>query len=248
MKYYIDVVSTCFEPADVAVELSYHAAQVYASTRSGCYIFTRLGNRGEPPDLMWSRATLLIPSQIGMKLNPALLNNKIDCENFGLQPTGALDVQSINPICNDGFYPRIVTGSIKVKGNVKEVGDNSVVLQGGETLENIDALVLATGFKPNYPFAKDIVKVKDDFYTSLYKHVFLPDDEWHTLSVIGAVDLAGPIPAICEMQARVVAEVLAGRCSLPSMEKIEKDIAERERWWLNSGAPKYKFMRVSMCC
>ena len=106
--------------------------------------------------------------------------------------------------------------------------------------------MLATGFKPNYPFAKDIVKVKDDFYTSLYKHVFFPDDEWHTLSVIGAVGVSGPVHPICEMQARVVAEVLAGRCCLPSKEKMEKDIAERERWWLNSGAPKYHFMRVSI--
>ena len=196
-------------------------------------------------DLMWSRATLLIPSQIGMKLNPALLNNKINFEHFGLQPTGTLNVQKFGFV-SDEIHHRIVTGSIKVKGDVKEVGDNSVVLQGDETLERIDALVLATGFKPSYPFAKDIVKVKDDFYTSLYKHVFLPDDKWHTLSVIGALGVGGPIHPVCEMQARVVAEVLAGRCNLPSKEKMEKDIAERERWWLNSGASKYNFMRVSI--
>ena len=89
-------------------------------------------------DLMWSRATLLIPLQIGMKLNPALLNNKINFENFGLQPTGTLNEQKVG-LVNDEIHHRIVTGSIKVKGDVKEVGDNSVVLQGGETLERIDA-------------------------------------------------------------------------------------------------------------
>ena len=139
-----------------------------------------------------------------------------------------------------------MTGSIKVKGEVREIRDNSVILQGGETLENIDAIVLATGFKPNYPFAKDIVKVKDDLYTSLYKHVFLPDDKWHTLSVIGAVGDNGLTAPASEIQARVVAEVLMGRCGLPSKEKMERDIEERERWWLNSGASKNDFLRVSM--
>ena len=225
--------------------MSRHAAQVYISTRSGCYVSTRLGNRGEPADLGISRASQLIPKQIEMKFTSKLLNNKINFKNFGLQPTGTFNVQKFG-IVNDEIHHRIITGSVKVKGNIKELRDNSVVLQGSETLENIDALVLATGFKPNYAFAKDIVKVKDDFYTSLYKHVFLPDDEWHTLSVIGAVDVVGPEPPVSEMQARVVTEVLVGRCSLPCKEKMEKDIAERERWWLNAGASKNNFMRVSM--
>ena len=196
-------------------------------------------------DLVFSRALQLIPIQIGIKFSPALLNNKIDFKNFGLQPTGTLNVQKIG-IVNDEIHHRIMTGSIKVKGAVKEIRDNSVILQGDETLEHIDAIVLATGFKPNYPFAKNIVKVKDEFYTSLYKHVFLPDDKWHTLSVIGAMGVGGPVPPVCEMQARVVAEVLMGRCGLPSKEKMERDIEEREHWWLNNGAPKYNFMRVSM--
>lgn len=180
-----------------------------------------------------------------MKFSAALLNSKIDFKNFGLQPTGTLNVHKFG-IVNDEIHHRIMTGRVKVKGNIKEITDDSVVLHGGETLQNIDAIVLATGFKPNYTFAKDLIKVKDDFYTSLYKHVFLPDDEWHTLSVIGAVDVVGPEPPVSEMQARVVAEVLVGKCGLPSKENMEKDIKERERRWFNAGASKNNFMRVSM--
>jgi dimethylaniline monooxygenase (N-oxide forming) len=234
------------KPADIAVELSHHAAQVYISTRSGCYVFTRLGRGGQPIDFDISRATQLIPLplEIALKFHPGLVNNKVDMQNFGLQPTGTLGVHKF-PIINDDIQHRIITGSIKVKGNVKEIAQNSVTLEGGETLDNIDALVLATGFEPKYPFAKEIIEVKDDFYISLYKHVFLPDDERHTLAVIGAVGVGGPVVPVSEMQARVAVEVFAGRCSLPSEGEMEKEIAEREQWWLKTGASKYNFMRVS---
>jgi dimethylaniline monooxygenase (N-oxide forming) len=172
------------------------------------------------------------------------VNNKVDFRNFGLQPTGTLGVHKF-PIVNDEIQHRIITGSIKVKGNIEEIAENSVTIKGGETLDNIDALVLATGFKLKYPFAKDIIEVKDDFYTSLYKHIFLPGDKWHTLAVIGAVVVDASTAAASEIQARVAAEVFAGRCSLPSKGEMEKEIAEREQQWLKTGVSKYNFTRVS---
>ncbi len=186
-----------------------------------------------------------VPLHIAIKFHPALLNNKIDFKTLGLEPTGTFGVQKFS-IVNDEVHHRIITGSIKVKGDINEVAENSVTLEGGETLENIDALVLATGFKQKYPFAKDIIEVKDDFYISLYKHMFLPDDERHTLAVIGAVGVGGPVIPVSEMQARVAAEVFAGRCGLPSKNEMEKKIAKREQWWLKTEARKYNFMRVSI--
>ncbi|CAB4017658.1 Dimethylaniline monooxygenase [N-oxide-forming] 5, partial [Paramuricea clavata] len=236
------VVGCSHSAVDIAVELSHHAAQVYISTRSGCYVFTRLGRGGQPLDFSISRATQLIPLAILAKLLPGLVNNKVDFRNFGLQPTGTLGVNKF-PIVNDEIQHRIITGMLKVKGNVKEIAENSVTLQGGETLDNIDALVLATGFKLKYSFAKDIIEVKDDFYTSLYKHIFLPGDKWHTLAVIGAVVVDASTAAASEMQARVAAEVFAGRCSLPSKGEMEKEIAKREQRWLKTGVSKYNFTR-----
>ena len=229
---------------DIAVELSYHAAQVYISTRSGCYVMTRLGHRGLPIDFGVSRANEFIPPSM-LKFHPALVNNKVDFKTFGLEPTGTLGIQKF-PIVNDNIQHRIITGSIQVKGNVKEITRNSVIIEGGETLENIDALVFATGFKQKYPFAKEIIEVKDDFYISLYKHIFLPNDEQHTLAVIGAVGVGGPVPPVSEMQARVAAEVFAKRCRLPSQDKMEKEISKREKSWLETGTNPYNFMRVSM--
>ncbi|XP_028400474.1 dimethylaniline monooxygenase [N-oxide-forming] 5-like isoform X2 [Dendronephthya gigantea] len=227
-----------------AVELSHdHAKQVYISTRSGCYAVTRLGSGGRPVDFSISRVTSFLPMQHLAKLSPALLNNKVNFKNFGLYPTGILGVTKF-PVCTDKLVHRIITGSIIVKGDIKEIAEDSVILHGGESLEKIDALVLATGFKPIYPFAKDIIEVKEEFYTSLYKHVFLPDDDWHTLAVIGAMVVNGPVAPVSEMQARVAVEVFANRCKLPSKEDMETEIANRERTWSKSGVTKYNFMRV----
>ena len=214
------------------------------STRSGCYLVTRLGPGGQPPDFLISRVTSLLPMKHMGKLSPVLQNNKVNFKNFGLHPTGILGVTRF-PIVNDQLLHRILTGNIIIKGDIKEITEDSIILHGGETLEKIDALVLATGFKPNYEFAKDIIEVKEEFYTSLYKHVFLPDDNWHTLAVIGAVGVNGPLPPVSEMQARVAVEVFAERCKLPSKEHMETEIADRECALSKSGTSKYHFMRVS---
>jgi dimethylaniline monooxygenase (N-oxide forming) len=191
-----------------------------------------------------SRATEFLPLGLLIKFHPALVNNKVDFKNFGLEPTGTFGVTKF-AIINDYIQHRIITGSIKVKGNIKEIAKNSVTIEGGETLENIDALVFATGFKPNYTFAKDIIEVKEDGYTSLYKHIFLPEDEWHTLAVIGATEVRGPDTATSEMQSRVAAEVFAGRCRLPGKDEMEKEIVKREKRWFESGARMADVMRVS---
>ena len=238
------IVGSSHSACDIAVELSHHSSQVYISTRSGCYVMTRLGPGGKPLDFSITRATALLPTDMLIKFHPALLNNTVDFKNFGLEPKGTLGIQKLS-IVNDHLHHCITTGSIQAKGDVMKIAKNSVTIEGGEILKNIDALVFATGFKPNYPFAKNIIEVKEDSYTSLYKHIFLPDDKQHTLAVIGAVGVGGPDTAVSEMQSRVVVEVFAERCRLPGKDIMEKEIAKREQWWLKSGAKKANFMRVS---
>ena len=213
------------------------------SSRSGFYVLTRI-NGGQTLDSSLTRAMSLLPLQYLLKFHPSLVNNKVDFRNLGLEPKGILGVQKF-PIVNDAIHHRVITGCIKVKGDVQEIAENSVTIKGGETLENIDALVVATGFKLNYPFAEDIIEVKDNHYTSLYKHMFLPADKWHTLAVIGAVGVSGPFPPVTEMQGRFAVEVFAGRCKLPSKDEMKKEISDREQQLLKTGTSKHYFTRVS---
>ena len=165
-------------------------------------------------------------------------------ENFGIQPKGTLFVNQF-PSVNDELHHRIITGSIIAKHDIKEVSESSVVFTDGSVVDNIDALIYATGFKLSFPFAQKIIPVKQDYYVSLHKHIFLPDVDQQTLAIIGVVAVSGPVLPVIEMQARVAAEVFAGRCMLPSKTDMVKEIATREEQCKKKGIGEDKFLRVS---
>lgn len=206
---------------------------------------TRVGPGGKPLDFLLTRAiSKIVPLKIAMKMSPALLNNKVDFKTYGLQPTGTFNVDQF-PFINDELLHHIISGKIKVKKDIREVSENSVTLKDGEILTNVDALIFATGFKHTYPFASDIIETKADYYVSLYKHMFLPSNDQHTLAVIGAILVQGADAPTCEMQARVAVEVFAKKCMLPSKCKMEQAIKDREDFWKKTGTSKSNYMRVS---
>ena len=216
---------------------------MYVSTRRGCYIFERLGAKGRPTDMQLSRAGQLMPTFIRKAFASGFVNTKYNLANFGLQPTGSFYVTQY-PIMNDALPHRVITGSIVVKNGIKEVTETAVVFDGGDMVDNIDALVFCTGFNLNFPFARDIICVKEN-YASLYKHVFLPEDK-NTLAVIGAVSVGGAALPVIEMQTRVAAEVFAGQCILPCKDDMIKDIKRRETRLRKIGVPKEQTMRVGI--
>ena len=190
-----------------------------------------------------SRALQKIPYRIKMALISRKMLEKYNLANFGLQPTGNLGLTQF-PIINDELPHRIITGSIVVKNEVAEITETAVVFDDGDVV-NVDAIIFCTGFKFNFSFTKDIFCVKDDSHTvSLYKHVFLPDVK-NTLAVIGAVGVGGPVLPVIEMQARVAAEVFAGRCHLPSKDTMVNIIERREQTSKEAGSTGDKLMRVS---
>ncbi len=78
----------------------------------------------------------------------------------------------------------------------------------------------------------------------LYKQMFIPDAEHQTLAIIGVAKIQSHV-APWEMQARVAAEVFAGRCVLPSNEEMLAECIARERQLVKIGRPKEKFLNVS---
>ncbi|KAJ8123579.1 hypothetical protein ONZ43_g510 [Nemania bipapillata] len=111
-----------------------------------------------------------------------------------------------------------------------------VVLEDETVLENIDYVVIATGYITSYPFLEDLeqpsvrwedadekVVITADGYTThnLYKDIFyIPD---HTLVFIGVSHLVSTF-SLFDFQAKVMAKVLAGCVRLPaeSVMKIEQ--------------------------
>ncbi|KAK3087719.1 hypothetical protein FSP39_009588 [Pinctada imbricata] len=132
-------------------------------------------------------------------------------------------VASQHPTINDDLPNRIISGSIKVKPNIKNFTETGVVFEDG-TKEDVDAVVFATGYIFGFPFLdKSVMEVKQN-KINLYKYMFPPDLEKNTLCVIGCIQPIGAIMPISENQSRLFTRVVKGAVSLPSSSEMWSDI------------------------
>ncbi|KAJ3571599.1 hypothetical protein NPX13_g5322 [Xylaria arbuscula] len=115
-----------------------------------------------------------------------------------------------------------------------------VVLEDGTVLENIDYVVIATGYITSYPFLEDLeqphvawedaderVVITADGYTThnLHKDIFyIPDP---TLAFIGVSALVSTF-SLFDFQAKVLAKVFAGHVKLPGDSVMKREQRERK--------------------
>ncbi|KAI0476966.1 FAD/NAD(P)-binding domain-containing protein [Xylaria cf. heliscus] len=115
-----------------------------------------------------------------------------------------------------------------------------IVLEDGTTLENIDYVIIGTGYITSYPFlehleqpavawedAGETTLITADGYTThnLHKDVFyIPDP---TLVFIGVSHLVSTF-SLFDFQARVMAKVLAGHVGLPAESTMKAEQKERK--------------------
>lgn len=112
---------------------------------------------------------------------------------------------------NDDLPNRLISGTIKMKPNVSEFRNSSVVFEDGTIENNIDLVVFATGYTFSFPFLpSDVISVKEN-KALLYKYMFPSELEKHTLAVIGLIQPLGAIMPISEMQARWATRVFKGK-------------------------------------
>ncbi len=96
-------------------------------------------------------------------------------------------------------YRRAVTPH----GRVVDIRGKEIHFEGEDQPITVDRIVLATGYRPHWPFLPEQPRV-------LFKKVFLPQDP--TLAFIGfARPVLGSIPSLAELHARWAANVFAGR-------------------------------------
>jgi len=151
-----------------------------------------------------------------------------------------------NRACNDGtgcyipkviycknvsFIPNIAKGKIRVDDSGIERIDGRTVHFRSGSVEEFDAIVLCTGFKPNFSVLRDI-EVPQNNVRNLYKHAFHPAFEGR-LAMIGFTrPFTGGIPICAEMQARYFALLCSGKVRLPDdvRERIEREKAWEEKF------------------
>lgn len=213
---------------DSAVELSRVASQVFLSTRRGAWIFNRVGDKGQPGDMLFSnRATRVILKLLSFfqstdEMFAKKLNERFDHAKYSLQPN--FPPFSSHPTINDDLPNRIICGSIKIKPNVKKFTKTGVEFENGTFEDDIDAVILATGYRFGFPFLdKSVIDVINN-KIELYKSMFPPDLENKTLACIGFIQPLGAIMPISEQQCRLFARVVKGDVTLPSKEEMWTEV------------------------
>ncbi|XP_027722504.1 dimethylaniline monooxygenase [N-oxide-forming] 5 isoform X1 [Vombatus ursinus] len=225
---------------DLAVEISQTAKQVFLSTRRGAWILNRVGDNGYPFDVVFnSRFRNLIAQFLSLSAKNSFMekkmNTRFDHEMYGLKPMHR--ALSQHPTVNDDLPNRIISGLVKIKGNVKEFTETAAIFEDGSREDNIDAVIFATGYSFDFPFLEDSLRaVKNKI--SLYKKVFPPNLEKPTLAIIGLVQPLGAIMPISELQGRWATQVFKGLKTLPSksemMEEITKTKEEMAKRYVES--------------
>lgn len=215
--------------ADIAVELSRHAFQVYLSTHRGAWVISRLEKRGLPWDQhVETRFFQNLPSKIKEWLAVRSAQKRFDHETYGLLPHhGILNAPTV---ISDDLPLRIATGTIKLQPGVSHFTKNGVVFTDGTRLDNLDAVIACTGYDICFEFLQDkyILPVEDN-QVSLYKQVFPPHHPKSTLAVMGLIQSSGAFFPAAELQARWVTRVFKGLARLPSKEFMLHNIGLEKR-------------------
>jgi len=216
--------------AEIASELSQVCSQVILSTRRGVWMIGRIAEFGVPYDLMYNRQVMkflikYLPAALINYILVTLLNLKFDHELFGMEPKHPILNQ--NAFINDELPMALITGKIRLRGDVESITEDAVLFENGEKEEKIDAIIYSTGYNLEFPFLKDkSYKLKNNM-TSAYKFVFPPDLQKPTLALIGCMEPFGAIMPVSELQSRWAARIVKGTSKLPSVEHMKKEIEQR---------------------
>ncbi|KAL5012789.1 hypothetical protein ScPMuIL_011340 [Solemya velum] len=234
IENYVDkrvlIVGTGNSGGDIATELGQIASQVFLSTRRGTWVLNRVADNGMPFDMLllsrfvgflfWCMPTSLLNWVLERKLN-----QRFDHGLYSLKPNHGPLSQA--PLINDDLPNRIVCGSVKIKTDVTRFTKTGVEFVDGTVEDNIDSVILATGYVYGFPFLDKSVLNVNKNKVNLYKYVFPPDLERATLAVVGCIQPRGATMPISEMQCRLACRVFKGDVILPSRSDMWDDIRQK---------------------
>lgn len=210
---------------DIACELSNRglAERLFLSTRRGAHVVPKY-LLGKPIDQI-VQTNPYIPLKVQRKLAAALIRLLVGrVESFGM-PTPDHDLLTAHPTVSSDLLQRVGNGDITVKPNVAALRGDHVAFVDG-TVEPIDAIIYATGYKITFPFFDQDFLSAPDNVLPLFKRVFVPGID--NLMFIGFAQAIPSIIGFVQDQAKWVASHLAGEYVLPSVPEMEAAIQRDE--------------------
>ncbi|XP_071097469.1 flavin-containing monooxygenase 5-like [Haliotis cracherodii] len=216
---------------DTANDLSRVAKKTFISTRRGTWLIPRNMDNGLPFDIarttrMYNWIGRTLPASITTGMVEDELNKMYDHKLYCLQPTHRFNAQ--HPNMSSDLPMNISTGRIVIKGDIRKLTKTGVEFKDGTCENDIDLVVLATGYKFGFPFIdKSVVDVKNN-KVDLYQYMFPPDRKIHTLAIIGCIQPLGAVMPISELQCRLATRVFKGLIKLPSRDKMWSNIRAKQ--------------------
>ncbi|XP_077132542.1 flavin-containing monooxygenase 3-like [Ranitomeya variabilis] len=216
---------------DIATELCTKTSQVYLSSRQGVWVFPRVEKGGLPFDLRFMRRyqtwiNNVLPGPVSRWMLKKYLNEHFNHELYNIQPEG---IAWKEPLVNDEFPSRILSGSIMVKPHVTKFTETSVHFADGSVVDNLDVVLLATGYDYSFPFLDEAIVKKDESKGSFYKKIIPLGIEKPTIAFIAFVLAVGPTMVMAELQCRWATRLFKGLHKLPCNEGIKNEMLKDER-------------------
>lgn len=230
--------------ADAAVEISRVAKQVYLSSRSGSFIWNRVGRNGNPIDTMLLRRIFtflldILPTRLVSWYLETFYNDVIFDHRFYYSKPKC-HVLSKEPSVNDYIGSKLLSGLVIQKCDIVKFTENEVLFEGDDSPIKVDTLIMGTGYTWGFPFLEDGIITKDNDRINLYKCMYPPQLPHSTLAIIAFFLPFGPGFPVAELQIRWACYLLAGKGILPSKDIMMKDIMERYKANLKRYCPGEK--------
>jgi cation diffusion facilitator CzcD-associated flavoprotein CzcO len=206
---------------DITSELSRKgvAEKVFLSTRSGAWVVPKYF-LGRPMDTLVKvepRLPLKLQRRLARVL-PRLASGRM--EDFGL-PHPNHHFLEAHPTVSSELLLRLGSGDAVAKPNVAELLGDRVRFEDG-SVERVDAIVYATGYKITFPFFDPAFFSAPENRMPLYKRIFKPgiDD----LALVGFAQTIPTLFPFVELQSKLVARYAGGDYALPPETEMEETI------------------------
>lgn len=196
------------------------------------------------PWIFWRIVELLL--RVQQKLDTTIANGK------NLVPDHPIEYDAYSEVTmvpRPGFIDSIRNGYIQAhRSGLKRFTDQELILEDGEVLP-VDCVVFGTGWKTGFGYLPENLRQNlgegpDGIY--LYRHILHPDAP--NLAFIGRASSFMSVTTFA-LQARWLAETVAGNITLPNRANMQSDINALRRWkqsWMPDGPARSATLLLHM--
>ncbi len=223
--------------ADIATELSHIARKTYLSLRKGRFIIPRTNPlNGVANDYDTNRLRYALP--VPLRNWFMSFERKICFHTGEHTPEAALRAQllaasGVGPSSqtatkSDDFVRRVLLGKLSLRKQVVGFDREHVIFADGQR-ELADSVIFAHGYVPAFPFLFYPHGVAARHPGEMFLNMFHPDLGDSVAFCGFARPAIGAIPPTGELQARLFAQVAAGKLVLPARSELLKAIERDKR-------------------